>query len=69
MPYVKYSNQAKETFFKCLDNYKEALARGTKHDIIITSIQIHSALSDVPKSYSRYVNSAYKNIVREIPLN
>lgn len=68
MPGKKYSNQAKIRFFKCLDNYKEALARGTKHDIIITSLEVHAALGDAPVSYKRYVNAAFKGIVREVPL-
>ena len=68
MPYKKYPNYSKQWFFKCLDNYKEALARGTMHDIVMTSIRIHVALADVPKSYERYVNAAYKGIVREVPL-
>lgn len=68
MPYKKYSAYSKKIFFIKLDRYKEALARGTKHDIIMTSIEVHSALANVPTSYKRYVNSAYKGIIREVPL-
>jgi hypothetical protein len=68
MPCKKYSNQSKEWFFKCLTNYREALARGTKHDIIMTSLQVYAALAGVPTSYKRYVNAAYKGVVREVPL-
>jgi hypothetical protein len=69
MPGKKYSTQAKLRFFKCLDNYKEALAHGTSHDIIITSLDVWAALGDAPASYERYINSAFKKIVREQPLD
>jgi hypothetical protein len=68
MPFVKYSDNSKTWFFRCLRLYKDALANGTKKEIVIASLYIHAALSDVPKSYTRYVNAAYKQTVRKIPL-
>jgi len=59
----------KQYFWSALQAYKIALARGTRHDIIMTSLRIHAAVGDVPKSYKRYVNSAFKDTVREIPLD
>jgi hypothetical protein len=65
---TKYSEYEVSRFFTLLGVYKEALARGTKKDIIYSSLAIHAAKAGVPRSYWSLVNKTYNETIREIPL-
>lgn len=58
-----YSQQNKEYFWRTLDRYRKALETG--EGIIETSLAIHSALANVPKSYKRYVTKTFSTTKRE----
>jgi len=58
--YKKYSEQDKEIFFKCLDNYKNAIETRDGFSIIMSGIALHRASGSVPKSYRRYINQAMR---------
>lgn len=62
--YVKYSEQDKEIFFKCLNDYKNAIETRDGFSIIMSGIALHSVSGNVPKSYKRYINQAFKHAER-----
>jgi hypothetical protein len=64
-PKQKYSAQDKELFWKKLGRYRDALASGK--GIVIASLEIHSALAYVPKSYRRFVTYAFNHTVQGKP--
>ena len=59
--YVKYSEQDKEIFFKRLNDYKNAIEGREGFSIVMTGIALHMASGNVPKSYRRYINQAFRH--------
>ena len=68
-PRPRYSAQDKEIFWIRLQKYRDALASETSGNIITTSLAIHSALANVPKSYKRHVTYVFNHTVRGKPLS
>jgi len=58
--YVKYSEQDKEIFFKCLNDYKNAIEGRDGLSIIMEAVKVIRASKNVPKSYRRYINQAMR---------
>jgi hypothetical protein len=65
---MRYSEQAKELFWKYLAEYRQALKAGTDTDIVAWSLRIHGALADVPKHYAKYVRWTYRDTQRVVYL-
>ena len=60
---MRYSNEAKKYFWRCLGEYRQAIESGNKERIIYWSVRIHAALGAVPKSYAAYVNRVFKGSI------
>jgi hypothetical protein len=60
MPFVKYPQENKEMFFKCLQAYKNSIQNGDACAIVLTGLRLRRACENVPKSYERYVRQAYR---------
>ena len=55
-----YSDQAKQRFWHLLEAYRKALESGDRSAIIYTSLAIHAASADVPRSYRRMIGRVFR---------
>jgi len=58
---------ARQEFFAALEAYKNALASGNSAEILVTSIQVHSAKGGVPKKLWPLVGQTFRENTRRNP--